>query len=55
MIQYDNSGIPLALSKTAKHKFIAPPKFKQRLNIVIHGRKDPGMMHPTLATHNASA
>jgi len=55
MIQHDNSGISLALSKTAKHKCRAPPKFKQRLNIVIHGRKDLVMMHPTLAAHNASA
>ena len=53
MLQYDNSGISLALSKTAKHKCGAPPKFKQWLNIVIHGIKDPVMMHPTLATHNA--
>ena len=53
MIQYDNSGISLALSETAKHKCRAPPKFKQQLNIVIHGRKDPVMVHPTLAIHNA--
>ena len=53
MIQYDNSDISLALSQTAKHKCRAPPKFKHRLNIVIHGRKDPVMMHRTLATHNA--
>ena len=53
MIQYDNNGISLDLSETAKHKCRAPPKSKQGLNIVIHGRKDPVMMHPTLATHNA--
>ena len=53
MIRYDNSGISLAHSETAKYKCGAPPKFKQRLNIVIHGRKDPVMMHPTLAIHNA--
>ena len=53
MIQYDNSGISLALSETAKHKCRAPPKFKQRLNIVIHGRKYPVMMHPTFTIHNA--
>ena len=53
MIQYGNSGISLALSEAAKHKCRALPKFKQRLNIVIHGRKDPVMMHPTLAAHNA--
>ena len=50
MIEYDNSGISLALSETTKHECIAPPKFKHRLNIVIHGRKYPVMMHPTLAT-----
>ena len=55
MIQYDNSGISLALSETAKHKCRAPPKFKQRLNTVIHGTKDAVMMHPRLAIHNASA
>ena len=49
----NNSGISLALSETAKHKCRAPPKFKQRLNIVILGRKDPVMMHPTLTIHNA--
>ena len=46
-------GISLALSETAKHKCRAPPKFKQRLNIVIHGKRDPVMMHTTLTIHNA--
>ena len=48
MILYDNSGISLALSETTKHKCRAPPKFKQRLNIVIHSRKDPVMLTPNV-------
>ena len=46
-------GISLALSETVKHRGKAPPKFKEWLNIVIHGRKDPVMMHSILTIHNA--
>ena len=41
-------GISKALPETAKHKCRAAPKFKQRLNIVIHGRRDPVMMHTNI-------
>jgi hypothetical protein len=53
MIKYDNSGISLALSETAKHKCRAPPKFKQRINIVIHGRGVPVMLTYNINYHDA--